>query len=465
MRYAAILLLHGSDTLEGSKTPMHCRRPYRLLVSLILAAFIVGATSQSRAQTRQIPPRGTQPAPKAQARKPIDPKLVRVLQEWHRASMAIEKLEGRHKRFTYDYVFNVQKQAVGEFYYRAPDAGRIDLSPAKLKSEKGKPLKDKKRHPVTGKEVIFTVQSDLPERWICDGKRIVVIDDVEKTAQQFNIPAEAQGANIMDGPLPFLFGMPPQKAVARYDMKLLVANEKLYEIFVQPKLPHDKANYKWARVQIERASMLPIAVQMMDPTDRRETVYTFPEIKKNPRKPLIPWVTKDPFNPKLKDYVIQAPLPALKTAGPTGKVPSIVGFNFKEAQAKLKQAGYVVKLLKGAPAINKELVHHVASQSPKGRTALKPGSLVNVTLFTPQVQQTGAKVPAVPNVAGLFYKDAEAKLKAAGFGAKYHRGRVGLKPQDYLTVYEQTPPSGAILERGRQVHMTLYVKPTVAAKP
>jgi TIGR03009 family protein len=439
-----------------------------MLVCVCLSAFFAGVI-QSWAQARpQSPPRTdqarvNQPTARKVAPK-IDPKLLRVLQEWYRSSAAIEKLEGRHKRFTYDYIFNVEKQAVGEFYYRAPDAGRIDLMPARVKAVNGKPPENKKRHPVTGEVVVLRVQADAPQRWICDGTRIVVIDDVQKTAQQFNIPKEAQGVNIMDGPLPFLFGMPPQKALARYDIKLLVANEKLYELFVRPKLAADKANYKWARVQIERTSMLPIAVQMMDPTGLRETVYTFPEIKKNPRKPLIPWMAKDPFNPKLKGYAIQAPIPEVKIAGPTGKVPSIVGFNFKQAEAKLKQAGYGVELKRGPPAINKELVHHVASQLPKGRSVLKPGSVVRVTLFMPQVQQTGAKVPTVPNVAGMFYKDAEAKLKAAGFGAKYHRGRVGLQAKEYLRVYEQTPPAGAILERGASVHMTLYVKPATAQK-
>lgn len=444
---------------------MNRHRANRIAVSLCLAAFLASNPARSLAQTRpqNSPPtsqqRGVQPAGAAQAQQPLaeaqpDPNLVRVLEEWFQSSKSIEKLEGTHKRFTYDYVFQVEKQAVGEFYYKAPDGGRIDLIPAKPKV-----TEQSKKHPVTGEEVSFAVQADLTERWICDGQRILVIDDVQKTVQQFNIPEEAQGANIMDGPLPFLFGMQPQKALDRYRMKLLVTNANMYELFVEPKQGPDKANYQWARVQIERATMLPIAVQMMDPTGKRETVYTFPEIKKNPRSPLIPWVAQDPFNPKLKDYVIQAPLPVVKEAGPDGNVPSIVGFDYRTAELKLKQAGYGVKLIKGPPAINKELVHHVASQDPKGRSPLPPGSVVRVTLFAEQVEQTSAKVPSVPNLAGMYFKDAEANLKEAGYIAKFQKGRVALQAKDQYRVYEQTPPAGAILEKGGEVHLTLYIKP------
>ena len=438
---------------------MNCHRLFISCIGLSLLASVFSASTDG--QTKPGVPRQTRQtaANRPAVQQKVDPNLVRVLTEWHNATKEIVKLEGRHNRFTYDYVFNVEKQATGEFFYRAPDAGRIDLSPATVKVKKAK-----KKHPVSGEEVLFSVQPDVRERWVCDGRRILVIDDLQKTVQHFNIPKEAQGANIMDGPLPFMFGMPPQKALARYQMKLLVANQRIYELFVQPKLAQDKANFKWARVQIERKSMLPVAVQMMDPTGKRETVYTFPDIKKNPRKALIPWMAQDPFNPKLKGYVVQAALPVVKEAGPSGKVPAIIGFNYKIAEQKLKQAGYKPEFVEGPAAINKDLIHHVANQTPKGRTALKAGSVVRVALFTPPAQQVGVKVPTVPKVAGLHYKDAEAKVKAAGFVPKYHRGRVALQEKDVLRVYEQTPPAGAILERGDQVHMTLFVKSAPAAK-
>jgi len=131
--------------------------------------------------------------------------LNQVLVEWHQKSLDVKRLEGEHVRIIYDYVFGVATRAEGRFYYEAPDKGRIDLVP----DPKGKGKKFEKVNPNTNKKVVLTAQPDQPERWICDGQQVLVIDEVQKVAQQYPIPAAARGANIMDGPLPFLFGMPP----------------------------------------------------------------------------------------------------------------------------------------------------------------------------------------------------------------------------------------------------------------
>ena len=415
----------------------------------------------------------------------LDPQaaeLDRILIEWHKKSGEIQRLEGEHVRIIYDYVFQVATRAKGKFYYEAPDKGRIDLVP----DLKGKGAQFEKINPSTNKKVILTAQPDQPERWICDGKQVLVIDEVQKSAQQYPLPAEARGNNIMDGPLPFLFGMPPQKAKQRYTMKLLQSNAKDIDIIVYPRWKQDLANYKWARIRIERATMLPMAVQMLDPAGSRETVYTFPRIAKNPKKGILPsffpWKEKDVFQPDLSKYNIQAAevipeeLTERKPATvPAGRqlVPSVVGFEYQQAEALLKKSGYTVKMLRGEPAKRNELTYRVQKQTPAPKTAVENGSVVALTLYMPAIQQTSgeaagdspvARPVVLPKVLGDHWKDAEKTLKAAGVVLKFRQGRVAANAGHVFKVYDQKPAAGTTVNEGDTVILTVFISQELADK-
>jgi TIGR03009 family protein len=408
----------------------------------------------------------------------LDPQaaqLNQILVEWHKKSVEIKRLEGEHVRIIYDYVFQVATRAEGKFYYEAPDKGRIDLVP----DPKGKGVPFPKINPSTNKKVTLTAQPDQPERWICDGKQVLVIDEVQKSAQQFPLPAGARGNNIMDGPLPFLFGMPPEKAKQRYRMKLLQANTKDIDIIVYPRWKQDLANYKWARIRIERETMLPMAVQMLDPAGSRETVYTFPRIAKNPKKGWLPnfiWKEKNVFKPDLSKYDIQAAQVApnqLAEKDPVvvpnrrQLVPSVVGFGFKQAEALLQKSGYTVKMLRGEPAKRSELTYRVQKQTPAPKTAVENGSVVVLTLYMPAIQQTSGEVarPVVlPKVLGAHWKDAEKTLKAAGVVLKFRQGRVATNAGHVFKVYDQKPVAGTTVKEGDTVILTVFITQELADK-
>jgi TIGR03009 family protein len=412
------------------------------------------------------------------------PQLDLILKEWHESSVQIRELNGEHRRYVYDYVFGEAKQAMGRFYYRAPDSGRIDLTP-NIQNQ-GKQIA--KLNPANNKRVQLTVKPDQPERWICDGKQVLQIDESTKTVQHFPIPPDARGTNIMDGPLPFLFGMPPEKAKARYELAIIAQDKNWIDLLVKPRLKHDAANYRWARVKIERATMLPAAVQMIDPAGTKETVYTFPKIEKNPKTGFIEgikwWKEKDPFKPNLKGYNVQAaateiaqprqspapigPQPLGPQRQPAEKiVPSVVGLGYLEAQKLLKRVGYEVKLQKGDPAVRRELVFRVQNQVPREKTAAKAGTVVWLTLYTSAIQQTGGTVPAVsrptvPKVTGLPFRDAEKILRDAGYGVKFRRGVAARQTQEIFSTYDQVPAAGAELNKGQDVILILFTKPAAA---
>ncbi len=431
-----------------------------------------GGQSGSRAQAPQT---SRQPQlPPIQKLESLQPDLKKALEDWHESSRQIRELHGEHRRFVYDYTFGTEKRAHGKFYYRSPDHGRIDLLPLNPPPK----TKQKKKHPGTGMEVEFTARPEsTTQRWICDGERIMAIDDDAKTAEEHPLPDKARGEHIMDGPLPFLFGMPPEKAVNRYYLRLEgdPTGKKHYAILVVPRWRQDAANYRWARIHIEKSTMLPMAVQLMDPARTRETVFTFPKVTKNPRSlnPLRLFGGGDPFRPNLSRYKIQRLQAQLD---PPGKklVPSVEGFDYREAQKIMERSGYRVTFHRGEPASHKQLVYRVAKQNPQPKTELPPNGVVRLTLFTQPISQTGGERPAnqqtkasgiarCPNLSGLYWKDAEKHLKAAGIKVRFLKGKLAQSKKDYFRVYAQSPQPGTAMKTSEAVTLTLYVTPEIDA--
>ncbi len=136
------------------------------------------------------------------------------------------------------------------------------------------------------------------ERWVCTGKEVIRIDDQEKTYEKVPIPPESQGQNIIDGPLPFLFGMKADQAKRRYKMKLLKQTDTDIRIEVIPLRGTDTNNWSKAVVIIDAKKFVPNAVQLFDPTGS-ETVHVFKDVEINPTK----WIwQQDPFKPNLRSY-------------------------------------------------------------------------------------------------------------------------------------------------------------------
>lgn len=356
---------------------------------------------------------------------PVSAELQAVLEAWERASAKVTRLQGEHQRFVYDLVFNTEKRADGKFFYEAPDKGRIDITPTKIaKGEVSKRL-DKK----TGKP--FKLDPDLQQRWVCTGREIIQLNDTEKSYELFPIPPQHQGANIMEGPMPFLFGMPAEKAKKRFALTLMGETETEVRLKAIPRWQSDFNNYREAEIILDKTAgrYLPKAVRLIDPSGNLETVYTFRKIDVNKPLSLAGWLlgTEDPLKPKIpKDYKpviheaapsgpgngIAAPSPAgarnaappkandplpheklpvkkgERTAG-TGQLPSVVGFHYKNAQAALEAEGYVVKFRRGQPAAADKLVFVVYDQNPKPRTPAEKGDTVFLTLYDEQAVAGG----------------------------------------------------------------------------
>ena len=423
---------------------MFGRMPFRGIVWLAALAVGLGGLSSAEAQQREgtsrPPNAGGNASDKAGAKleRPAEDalrvdapseELLTLLQKWEAESAKIKKLQGEHLKWEYNYSFgNFVTRNAGVIYYEQPDKGRIDLSPVEIKLVKGKPPVERKKHWKTGEWIEFKVQPGTSERWYCDGQIVTSVDEKQKTATQYVIPPQNQGQNIIDGPLPFLFGMPAEKALRRYRMEIVswqkneeTGKPERVTLQVHPKLRSDAANYQLATVILDLKTYLPTAVRMIDPAGTKETVYSFQSLKVNAKAGILPAFLglneKDPFKPILKglkvtvmanvderaegatdkkkitqvagtelekahlksESVPRTPKVDPKLAGPT--VPSVIGMDYVKAKRVLEQLDYEVALIKGSVAEQQEDINRIERQSPDPKTKLAPGERVKLWVF------------------------------------------------------------------------------------
>jgi TIGR03009 family protein len=328
------------------------------------------------------------------AGQPVDPQVEALLEKWSQRTKEIKRLQGRHVRMTREFSFGTESVAQGQFYVETPDKGRIDVEPYDKKLKPGATIE---RVGPNRQKVELTVKSDsMHSRWICDGNEIKVIDDDHKTYDAVKIPPNQRGENIMDGPLPFLFGMPPEKAKARYWFKYLGQDPKNggYAIEVKPKLKQDAVDWSLARLLLDRKTFLPMDVILTNAAGSTETEYRFGDLQIN-RIRFIFWT--DPFNPSLAIYGYKRSVHNVGPGGPgaepivANKMPSLIGMPYKTVKEKLESLGHHVTLERGDPATAPEQVFHVEQQRPAANTPLKPHSDIVLKLYVrmdpKQIQQ------------------------------------------------------------------------------
>lgn len=323
----------------------------------------------------------------------ISPQLAELLTNWSRASDQIKTLQGRHTRRVYDTSFSVERISYGEVWFAAPDRGRIDIKAvditAKMRADRqlegAKVQRDSNGVP-------FKLTSDQEAKWICDGQRVFDINEEEKRAQIANLPPTLRGKDIMNSPLPFLFGMPPQDAVKRFDMVITKDHRPQYPYVVLkalPKLRQDAENWSRAEIYLNTSTYLPTSVKLLDPGEKSSTVYTFTKIEVNKKGFLGGIISRDFWKPNLKGYNVQVIEQgqnnmADASGQPQGDgrqmkpasvavIPNVIGRPYKEAEQLFLNAGIpksLISMQRGGPAPRAAEVFMVRDQIPKAGTPL-----------------------------------------------------------------------------------------------
>lgn len=123
-------------------------------------------------------------------------------------------------------------------------------------------------------------------------------------------------------------------------------------------------------------------------------------------------------------------------------IPSVVGKSQQEATKLLKTAGFKVKMKAEDSSKKKGTV--LAQTPSKGKAV--PGASVVLTV------SSGVQMVTVPNVNTMFFSDAEARLRRAGFRVNtigVYAGDGGLTTDG--TIYKQSPRAGSSIPQGSLV--------------
>jgi TIGR03009 family protein len=327
--------------------------------------------------------------------EPVDPEVDQLLLDWSEHTKRFKTLTGQHYRSTRDFAYGTESLAEGKFFVEMPDKGRIDVM--NYSPSVPKPGQINPRQAPDGKITKLTVKAeDKREKWICNGKVVRVIDDKRRTYEEVPIPPDQQGANMIDGPLPFLLGMPPEKAKARYRFKVVQRYEANVLVEVKPKFPLDAAEWVRAYVLLTLDTYLPSMVRLINPAETTETVYIFKNIEVNKRSLLPQLFTGDPFKPPVIGYTPEihaqpAHNPNAKSSAADGpKMPLVVGASSKQAMSigsRLQQMGYEVKYVKGPRARAKDEEYRIEAQSPEPNVPLQRGQKI-VFRYYDQLERT-----------------------------------------------------------------------------
>lgn len=368
---------------------------------------------------------------------PMSPELLRQLDQllefWSKSSERIVRLEGRHFRIVYDTEFEVERQSEGEFAYEKPDKGRIDIIPVAIgqdlidarqkEAEDAKAQGRKSQVRLKRNGQPFQLAATQPEQWSCDGQRVYSLDLEKKEALVAQLPAVMQGQNIMDSPLPFLFGMPPETAKRRFTIffaggQFDPKSGRAY-LTIYPRLPQDGNSWKQADIILDLKEYLPVAVQLLDPAGTKVTVYKFRDFVKNEPdwKMRLKLVNpKARFTPDLRGFHVQlmgeestqiaapendpAMRPPIREAvpvlnppkdGPSNGLVNVGGLLHNEAVIQLERQGLTrskeketneIILEAGPPAQKPDDIYRVKSQEPEPGTPLKRGMKVKLTIWT-----------------------------------------------------------------------------------
>ena len=246
-----------------------------------ISALMVMASTTLRAQE---PPAAPQWFPLTAEQ---DKHLDEVLKYWEWQASQIQRYRCKFTRWEYDPVVLPRDKdiaasiAQGSIQFAAPDKGLF-------KVEKLHQIVVQKQGNVTipsikdGRPEYSAPKNPFFEHWICDGKSIFEFDAITQQLKMRRLPAEMQGKQITEGPLPFLFGAKAQTIKQRYWVRVVAPPPKPNHFWLEciPKNREQAADFKAVHIIIDNNEFLPTAMILHETAGGRAT-YEFSDREKN----------------------------------------------------------------------------------------------------------------------------------------------------------------------------------------
>lgn len=201
--------------------------------------------------------------------------VQQVLTMWEQESSKIKTYNSKFTRMEYDQVFNPGSSApmvvsAGQLSYSRPDKGSFKIEEIK----RWQPADAQNTAPDAPGE--WQVQKhEIGEHWVCDGKAVYEYDHRNKQLKVMPLPEQLRGEQIVNGPLPFLFGAKADQMSQRYWIRARQSDAAQIWLEAYPRWQADAANYHHCDVMLDRKTMQPKALQVHLPGGNQRHVYTF----------------------------------------------------------------------------------------------------------------------------------------------------------------------------------------------
>jgi TIGR03009 family protein len=203
-------------------------------VSVIVLAGLLATGALADAQTTpagKTPPTTTTPAASST-------KLDNYLLRWEQEMKKIETLAAVIARIDKDKSFGSATKYTGSAYYMKSGSGASALNMALL-------------------ELKQDGKTEIADKVICTGTYLYQFFPAQKEIRAYEMPKPKPGQVAEDGFLGLLFGMKAEEAKRRFILSLF--KEDTYYIYVDitPRFPSDKADFKRARLVLNKDNFLP----------------------------------------------------------------------------------------------------------------------------------------------------------------------------------------------------------------
>ena len=234
-----------------------------------------GAVQATAPRSPQLPPGFPLPADEQQY-------IEQVLDYWQKTSDKVRHYKCEFLRYDYDTEFvNIRDsrtnqlyahhQAFGEIRFASPDKARFETT--KVYKFAGPPKEQGGNATYEPLEGHSMWGRTINECWVCTGQSVFSFDFEQKARHEEKIPPRLQG-NVVESPLPFLFGAKKDDVMKRYWVRYIPkyetdAQEKLIKneiwLDIYPKRINDAQNYSKVELILSADDFMPLAIHMYAP--------------------------------------------------------------------------------------------------------------------------------------------------------------------------------------------------------
>jgi TIGR03009 family protein len=254
-------------------------------VALDLAAFCGLAPAQGRGS---VPAPGQQrpaAAAPAQGAEPAAKKMTteQLLALWERQSQLLKDLQVAIYRVDKLPDWDEELHYEGSAAFKTPQFAYLDFKKVKTKvvPDPKNPKKSKVVDLVNSNTNPPTRVTENYERIVCTGKEVWHYRYDKKEANVYSLNRDAQRRALDEGPLPFLFNMKAQEAMARYQMVLQDEDAKSFLVAIKPKLKNDQESFSLAWVRLDRKYLLPVRITLLSPDGQSVRDFQLSRISAN----------------------------------------------------------------------------------------------------------------------------------------------------------------------------------------